>query len=66
MDRRFKKREVYLMVITKQRKVGGSMVFTVPKEFADDCNAKEPQHYQVTQREDGAIVYEPVQVVPAR
>lgn len=54
------------MVITKQRKVGGSMVFTVPKEFADDCNAKEPQHYQVTQREDGAIVYEPVQVVPAR
>jgi hypothetical protein len=55
------------MMITKQRKVGGSMVFTVPKQFADQCEDKNvTQHYQVIQREDGAIIYEPVQVVPVR
>jgi antitoxin component of MazEF toxin-antitoxin module len=51
-------------MITKQRKVGGSMVFTVPKAFAEDCKPEEAKHYQVTQDEHGAIVYAPVQVVP--
>jgi hypothetical protein len=45
-------------MITKQRKVGGSMVFTVPKEFNNDST----QMYQVSKKEDGTIIYTPVTV----
>jgi hypothetical protein len=42
-------------MITKQRKVGGSMVFTVPKEFADT-----EKRYSVSRTISGQIVYTPI------
>jgi hypothetical protein len=48
-------------MITKQRSVGGSMVFTVPKPYRD---TEANQYYDVTKREDGAIIYVPVTIVP--
>jgi hypothetical protein len=57
--------------ITKQRRVGGSMVFTVPKRYAQMMDAMVCEGsgdgtvlYQVTQREDGAIVYTPLMIQP--
>jgi hypothetical protein len=48
-------------MITKQRKVGGSMVFTVPKEFANPVD--NDTRYEVSKNDRGEIVYTPVRIV---
>jgi hypothetical protein len=47
-------------MITKQRKVGGSMVFTVPKDFTVASNSKGL--YSVTRGEKGEIIYTPCEI----
>jgi antitoxin component of MazEF toxin-antitoxin module len=50
-------------MITKQRKVGSSMVLTVPKEFACTLDAeKKPQYYEASINKDGIITYSPVEI----
>jgi hypothetical protein len=53
-------------MLTKQRKVGGSMVFTVPKQYAQPCPAKgskeEVQMYDVQCDDKGVITYTPVKI----
>lgn len=55
--------------ITKQRRVGGSQVFTVPKQIIRMSQSvvregNDDLLYQVTRRKDGTIVYTPLQVQP--
>jgi hypothetical protein len=49
------------IMITKQRKVGGSMVFTVPKDFTVASNSKGL--YSVTRGEKGEIIYTPCELL---
>jgi hypothetical protein len=55
--------------ITKQRRVGGSQVFTVPKQIIRMSQSmvregNDDLLYQVSRREDGTIVYTPLQIQP--
>jgi hypothetical protein len=44
--------------IIKKRKVGDSIVLTLPKEIAE--NAKDVSHYSVSVDERGVVTYKPV------
>jgi hypothetical protein len=51
-------------MIVKQRKVGGSIVFTVSKDLIDQPKIDGTvQYYDVTKTEKGEIVYSPVEVI---
>jgi hypothetical protein len=49
-------------MITKQRKVGSSMVLTVPKEFACKTKDEMKQYFEASMTEEGVIIYSPVEI----